>query len=237
MNYSKLEYFLSRPRITRYLLAAAGNQNLAADLYLDNLKLSQAFNPLLSVYEVSLRNAINKVLGIYFQDPDWIITEKLGFMVHPSLQTRDRFGNVTRVNDFLLKEVNKAENSIRRNNGYPSPDKVVAEVMFGFWTSFFDRNYSTILQGFPMRIFTSLPSGTSRSNIFDQLYRVRQLRNRISHNEAICFNGTGYECSEASRVYQIIINHLSWMDADIMLWVASLDNVQDQLDHMDNTYL
>ncbi|EMR04160.1 Abi-like protein [Cesiribacter andamanensis AMV16] len=231
MNYNKLQALFSSPRVTRYLIATAGkgskalNYTLATELYLDNLKLAQAFHPLLGVFEVVLRNALNDLLTAAFNDPDWIINEKYGFMNDPGLGDK-----------YMQQEVLKAEKSILRNKGIPNSSKIVAEVMLGFWTNFFDLKCFKVLNGLPRRIFVNNTSQISRSNIYNQLYNIRQFRNRINHNEPICFNGTGFDCSEAVAVHGFIIGILDMIDSDIEPWLALLNNVTTQLKHMANKY-
>ena len=76
MQFHKVEYFLSAPHTARFLAATGGDQQLAFQLYLDSLRLAQAFHPVLGLLEVSLRNALNEQLTIHFNDPDWIIHQK-----------------------------------------------------------------------------------------------------------------------------------------------------------------
>lgn len=50
-----------------------------------NVKIAQAFHPLLSSFEVILRNQLHYALACHFSDGIWIINQKSGFMVASSL--------------------------------------------------------------------------------------------------------------------------------------------------------
>lgn len=209
---------------------------MAAELYLDNLKLAQAFHPLIGILEVALRNALNERLANYLNDPDWIINQRNGgFMIDPSLRYRDRSGRWV-TNDFLIKSVSTAEKSILKNNGMPTSGKIVSELMLGFWTSFFDTTHYKLLQGRPIQIFSSLPPGASRKTVWNLLNDIRGFRNRMNHNEPLCFNGAGFSCAEANKVYQDLFMLLDWLDTDIRNWVTHVDGVQNQIQLMINTY-
>ena len=60
----------SRPRYNRYLNATGNNNERAKKLYNANIRLAQAFHPILSQFEVVLRNSLNISLSIYFSDPE-----------------------------------------------------------------------------------------------------------------------------------------------------------------------
>ena len=65
--------YLSRPRYNRYLAATANDKERAKKLYNANIRLAQSFHPILSQFEVILRNSLNLKLSAHFGDIDWII--------------------------------------------------------------------------------------------------------------------------------------------------------------------
>jgi hypothetical protein len=83
--------YFSRPRYNRYLNAAGNNREKAKRLYNANIRLAQAFHPILSQFEVILRNSLNIILSTHFADPDWIINQKTGFMRDNSLRNSHYF--------------------------------------------------------------------------------------------------------------------------------------------------
>ena len=224
MQFHKVEYFLSAPRIARFLAATGGDQQLAFQLYLDSLRLAQAFHPVLGLLEVSLRNALNEQLTIHFNDPDWIIHQKQGFMRHQSLRYRNRRGQLTN-RTHLLDKVMQAENTIRNSGKTPTAGRIISEVTLGFWTSLFERKQYRVLRGQPIQIFSGLPSGIGRADIANDLTSIRTFRNRMSHNQPICFSGNRYDCQAAGAVHQKVKEILSWLDSEILTWLAPVDDV------------
>jgi hypothetical protein len=66
-----LKYFLSGPRLNIYLAKANNDFDKSYRLYKLNIELSEAFYPILSVLEVSLRNSVDETLKLHFKDPYW----------------------------------------------------------------------------------------------------------------------------------------------------------------------
>jgi hypothetical protein len=93
MQIDAIKYHFSALRVERYLQATQHSAPRAIELYKLNLKLCQAFHPLLSILEVVLRNRINDVLSEHFDDTNWIINQKNGFMSDPSLTYYDKKKN------------------------------------------------------------------------------------------------------------------------------------------------
>jgi hypothetical protein len=87
------------------------------------------------------------------------------------------------------------------------------------------HNYR-LLKGKPIQIFQTLPSGFGRKEVNDQHDKVRRFRNRINHNEPICFNGDLIDFNETVEVHHSIINLLTWIDPEIIKLLSDLDKVQ-----------
>jgi hypothetical protein len=225
MKFQKTQSFLSIPRIDRYFVATGNSKTKAVRLYKTNLKIAQSFHPVLGVLEVVLRNKLNSVLAAYFVDPDWIINEKAGFMNHPSLRHRDRRTNRIVVNDYLKSSVEKSEKRLRKLRTPISSGKIISDQVLGFWTDLFEVHHYRLLLGRPIQIFNHLPAGHGRSDVVDRLTKIRQFRNRINHNEPICFNGNNIDFSYVEDVYASIIEVLSWIDPDLTSWIADIDSV------------
>jgi hypothetical protein len=212
MDYAKLERFVSKPRLDRFLLSCANSQVRTIQLYGANLQVSQAFHPVLNLFETFLRNRINEKFVVHFGDPAWIINQKAGFMSHPSLGPEF----------WLRKQVIAAEGRIR---GTITPGKIVAEQTLGFWTSLFDLKHYKLMSGYPIRCFAYKPSTVGRTDLVTVLRNIREFRNRIYHNEAICFKNVTIDFTHAQRVKTEIYNLLDWMDADLRSYVDQFDTV------------
>ncbi len=85
MNYQKFARLYSYSRISRYLKASKGNKKKAQQMYYANARLAQAFQPLISFFEVILRNQLHYAIAKHFGDVQWLINQKNGFMSDPSL--------------------------------------------------------------------------------------------------------------------------------------------------------
>lgn len=220
MEYSKLEYYLSQPRLNRFLLASGNSKIKAQKLYRANLRVSQSFYPILNLFEIFFRNICNYQVSSHFANPNWIITEKNGFMNDASL-TASRF--------FLKNSVVNAERIIRRKGGLVTAGKVVAEQSFGFWTSLFDTHHYRLIGGIVIHSFNNKPAGINRSILSQKLNRVREFRNRVYHNEPICFNGNAIDFTYAENIKDEIYELLSWIDNDLTNYVEYFDAIENKI--------
>ena len=216
MRYEKLEEFVSQPRLDRYLLSCTNDQARAKALYEANLRVSQAFYPILNLFETFLRNSINEKLSIHFGDTAWIINQKTGFMNHGSLAPTY----------WMKSQVSSAEKNTR---GTITPGKIISEQPFGFWTSLFEPRHYKLVQGFVIRCFPNKPSHINRLDIAKMLKDIREFRNRVYHNEAICFNNISIDFTHARSIKSDIFSLLQWMDSDLHSYVSQFDDVDNRI--------
>jgi hypothetical protein len=219
MKFEKVRLYVSVPRTDRYLVAT-GSKIRAVKLYKANLKISQAFLPVLAVLEVVLRNKVNTVMSAFYADPDWIISQKTGFMADPSLACS---------NYFIRKEVEKAERRMRIAGAAITSGKILSEQMFGFWTALFEKYHYKLLAGRPIQIFKSLPAGYGRSEVSKTLNRIRLFRNRLYHNEPVCFSGSTVSFQQATEIHQLIKDVLTWMDPELLDWIKDVDTITNKI--------
>ena len=185
MKYKKIVRLYSNSRVAKYYRATSGDKNKAVMLYFANMKIAQAFHPLLSSFEVILRNQLHYALAHHFSDGNWIINQKNGFMVASSLTHTNKRTKKQVTNRYLLTEVQKAEKKISDRGARITAGRVIAEQTLGFWHSFYEVHHYILLSGVPCTIFKKLPSGYGRKQVNDVITQVRELRNRINHNEPI----------------------------------------------------
>lgn len=225
MDYNKLEYFLSQPRIERFLKSTGNSKSKAQQLYRVNLRVSQAFYPILNLFEIFLRNSINNQVTSYFANPNWILTEKNGFMNDRSLSP-SKF--------YLKNSVQKAENIIRRKRGTVSSGKIIAEQSFGFWTSLFDPHHYRLIGGVVIHCFPNKPKQINRSLISQKLTKIREFRNRIYHNEPICFHGNTVDFSNAEIIRDEIFQILNWIDTDLAEYSEYFNGIESKIKLVNN---
>lgn len=168
MSEQEIKYYLSGSRLNVYLSKTNNNIERACRLYKSNIELSEGFYPILSVLEISLRNAVNETLKVYFQDEYW-------FKNNLPLE--------------FLPLVSEAIQKLTAQHKTITADRIIAELNFGFWNRLFNRHYARLLWK-PLRlIFKNTPKHLrQRDAIADVLYRIRTLRNRIYHYEPIFGN-------------------------------------------------
>lgn len=199
------------------------------ELYQSNLKVAQAFHPLIGSLEVIIRNSIHHQLSSFFSDSDWIINQKSGFMSHSSLTYTCKKTGKTITNSYFLKSVTEAEQKLTKKGINITSSKIISEQTFGFWTDFFESHHYKILRGRPIKIFKYLPREYGRTEILNELNRVRQFRNRINHNEPICFTGSAIDFTNAIAVYASISSLITWLDSELATWIGNFDDIKQTI--------
>jgi len=237
MKYKNFELHFSKPRLNRYYYAAGYSRTKAIRLYKQNLNVAQAMHPVIGIFEVVLRNSIQRAITEHFKDENWIMNQKEGFMSDKTLVFRNNPSKISTRNDFLKKEVLKAEKKLKlKCSNTPSMSinagNIIAEQSFGFWTNYFEPHHYKILKGKPIQIFSDLPQGIGRKEILNKLNAIRQFRNRINHNEPICFVDNKFSYSEIQAIHQSIYELLRYIDARLISFVESIDNTEDIFNHL-----
>lgn len=222
MNWTKHEDFFSAERMGRYLHACSEHMDVAIKLYKYNIKASQALYPILSIFEVSLRNALDRAICKFFNDKDWLITQRANFAYHP-LMVYENWDGVKRPDKYFGKKIAQMENLLLSRNTPVTHGKLLSEMNFGFWLKFFDTNAVRVLQGAPLNALINKP--TKNLTAIQQHFRsVRSLRNRIAHNESICFNKSGKICLENMANHESkIVEALGWLNTDLKLYSDKLN--------------
>lgn len=208
--------FLSKPRYNRYLKATNYDNNQAKKLYTANIRLAQSFHPILSQFEVVLRNCLCLKLSNYFGDIDWIINQKYGFMSNNSLKHS---------NYFIKRCVQKSENNLKNRSIPITSGKIISDQTFGFWLAFFLSHHYSLVGGQPIHIFPNKPSNEDRASLYSKLDEIRRFRNRVNHCEPICFSGQVIDCSEALEIRTKLYNLVEWIDPNLIPFFSKLDNI------------
>jgi hypothetical protein len=127
MKYCEFEELISPQRIGRYYNSCNQHVLKTISLYHANIRLSQAFLPILSYFEVVLRNRIDLHYRLrYVQSagkPDWLIAAALpgGFFAKGG----------------CLSSSEKILQAHARLGSRYTHDRLVAELSFGFWRFMF----------------------------------------------------------------------------------------------------
>ena len=208
MEYNKdfFEKVFSAERMARYFHKYPANPERAILHYKCNLKLSESMYVSLSVLEVALRNALSRELRKMTGRDDWYAV----FATIPGLRP-------------LNKYITLATRHIAGRHETVTPSKVIAELTLGFWVSLLNSEYELVLWKSLRKAFPYMPKrDRQRKNVSAPLNRFRDFRNRVFHNEAICWN-----INHVRGIHNELIEMLGWINKDIPAWVNKSDRFDE----------
>ncbi len=212
MKVKLIQRLISVPRFERYLIVAGNSGQRAIRLYKANLRVAKAFHPVLGLFEIILRNCLNEVLTLHFNDSDWALNKK-----HFLTQK-------------MNKEIGEVEKRLQGRNGLMTNSKIIADQNLSFWTHLLERQGFKKLGGSPIHAFKNRPKHINRANISSRLNEIRVFRNRINHNEPICFKADQINFLEAEKVYGLICEVLEWLDPEAKKLVFEIDAVKNEIE-------
>ena len=208
MEYNKefFEKVFSTKRMERYFSLYPGNENCAMLHYRCNLQLAEAFYVSLSVLEVTLRNALCRELETMTGREDWYAV----FPTTPGLAKLNRY-------------ITQASKQIAGRHESITPSKVVAELTLGFWVSLLNSEYERLLWKDLRRAFPFMPKHErKRKNVSAPLNQFRTLRNRVFHNESICWN-----LCRVEEIHREMVTMMGWINKDVPSWLEQTDRFHE----------
>jgi hypothetical protein len=214
MPNSQFHTAISTPRFQRYL-NACNTQERALALYRENIVLSQQLYGVIGVFEVVLRNSIDRHMSAK-QGDGWLenaVTEGGYFDVHPGCD--DTFHSV--------------QEAIQKLGPEFTHDRLIAKLTFGFWTYMFATKQFAAAGSILLEIFPHRPFGTKQKTVFQDLIKINDLRNRIAHYEPICFEKNEISTERAERRYYLIRKLLDWLGCKPDQILAGIDGVGHSL--------
>ena len=215
MNYSDYETAISSVRLNKYKLACGGDTNKAINLYRYNIRLGQKFYGLLNIFEVVLRNAIDRHYREYFNNVDWIEEQlRPGGMLHMYTQRE----TVQKCIDSLVQQ------------GKYSQDRLVSLVSLGFWTYMFTKVPFRLGGQNLLKIFPNRYPGMGQKAIYKEMLQIKDFRNKIAHHDGICFDRNCNKCTDFSRYhYGLVIKYLQFLGYNMNELLFGLDVVPDSI--------
>lgn len=170
-------------RMSTYLFAASDDLHLARELYLWDRVVSVSLLADLAILEVALRNAMSAQLKLKW-GAEWY--------ANPDVPLDDRTSSTL-------------SNAWGRITGIKTPDKLIAQCMFGFWRGLLDKgdhigrtprrvrcDYEVLWRGVLDKAF---PGGRAQAQAdgirWNREYalavvsRINDLRNRVAHHEPL----------------------------------------------------
>ena len=228
MRYLEFQDIMSHQRMSRYLTACNGNGRKAMTLYRHNLHLSQELFTVISCFEVSLRNAINKHYTRQLGN-DWLRDSIINGNVFSLPHCRITAGIIR-----------TAYNKLYFNRRY-THYKLLAEMDFGFWRYLFTQPQfyaagQTLLHVFPAKPRSTPAIQYNNTYVFNQLGQINDLRNRIAHHEPICFiNGfPTKDTTFARQHYTLILQLFQWMSINESALLYGIDHINSVCNQIDN---
>lgn len=204
-NKSYFEKVFSTKRMERYF-RLHGDEKRAIAHYQSNIELAESFYPCVSILEVALRNAISRELETMTGREDWYAI----FPTTPGLNNLNRY-------------ITQASKQIIGRHETVTPSKIVAELTLGFWVSLFNAEYELILWKPLRRAFPYLPKNLrQRKYVSAPLNSFRAFRNRVFHNESICWS-----MKRISEIHDQLYTIIGWINKDLPNWASSIDRVED----------
>jgi hypothetical protein len=186
-----VELALSPERLGTYLARTQGDKREAVLLYEKNTALSEALYGVLQGVEVTVRNAMHNTMTICSGRQDWYD--------HAGLCPAE------------LERVQEAKDKITQNGRPITPSRVVAGLMFGFWSALLAKHYSQTLwipclhRAFPRKAL-------GHRIVHERLSMIRFIRNRVAHHECILSR-------DLEDDYLKTLETVSWICSETAQWI------------------
>ena len=214
MPNSQFHTAISEPRYNRYL-AACGNKQRALKLYRANINLSQELYGVIGVFEVVLRNSIDRHMSRI----------KGSFWLEDAVSE----GGYLEANANCFDSYHAVQDAIQKLGVDYTHDRLIAKLSFGFWTYQFAVKEYAAAGSTLLNIFLGRPFGTRQKEVFKSLNKINDLRNRIAHHEPICFDGTTICIQRTKRRYELILEFLAWLGCNHSRLLYGIDGVKRTL--------
>lgn len=197
MKYKEYEVAFSPARLSRYKAACGGDTRKAMTLYRYNVKLCQKYYAVLNIFEIILRNAIDRHFRLYYNDLNWIEHQlQAGGMLAHSPQKTEALKHI--------RDLTK--------RGKLTPDKVVSAQSLGFWTYMFNKIPFNAGGKKILDVFPNKQVGLGQKAVYNELQDIKQFRNRIAHHEPICFDASwNRNMAYAQQNYKQILKYISFL--------------------------
>lgn len=233
MKIQELSFIFSAARIAKYQETSQLLSISCWDLYKLNIMLSKSFYPLLTLLEVILRNRLDQQLSNHFQDDNWIINQVDGFMCNQELYYYNASAGKMSLNTYLLTGIKEVSKKLKASGIPVTKNNLIAQQNFGFWVFLFKVKPYKVLRGVPIKIFRMHPKKYGRNEIWKTLMNIKSFRNRLYHNESICFKGNKLSLEEPKYIYDAIILLLMSLEPKLIEHLSDLDEVDDILARFD----
>jgi len=199
--FQHIEDILHAERIDSYRQDRA-DEAKTLSRYALNMALSEALYPVLQFAEIGLRNSVHKAMSDRCGTDAWYD--------HAN----------ARLPSWQSQKVVEAKRTLQSNRKQETPGRMVAELNFGFWTGFFNREHAQTGVGHYLarRAFPHAPTAEQNFNKLGQHWKkIRDLRNRVFHHERII------HWSDLDVLHLRILTVISWMSPELSDLASALD--------------
>jgi hypothetical protein len=197
ISFTAVKNALSDLRLNTYRLHQTEPDELVLARYRWNLALGQSFYPSIGLLEVTLRNNLHRVMTAHYSTDRWY----------------DQNPSVLRV--IEQEGIQKAKLQLLNTGKPEEPDRLIAELSFGFWTGLLGTDYEQQIWHRNANLAKAFPfipkKHRLRAKIAGMLKEIRVLRNRISHHEPI------FKMSRLPNVDINVQDLLQWLSPNMLL--------------------
>lgn len=202
-QFQAIETAISPSRLKRYMGAAERDRWFALQFYIWNANICEAFYMPIHIFEIVVRNSINKALVNKYQGT-WY--EHLHFLQWLDDDSRDI------LNRTVAKERQKHGANLTHEH-------IVSELSLGFWENLTKVSWKNqIWPNGIAQFFPNAPNTATIESINSKIQSIRTFRNRIAHHSAI-FD------KNPTRKLQIISEVITWSCVTTATWVNSTSGV------------
>ncbi len=208
MDRQYMQSVFSPERMHKYFGKHTPDEAKAIKHYQLNISASESFYPSLSIFEIALRNSLNRKLCDKFNTQDWY----LALATQPGLKD-------------LNREITMAQKHITKRHEVISGAKVVAELTLGFWVRILNAEYERILWKDLRKAFPNMSkTDRQRHNVSAPINKIRDFRNRVFHHEPILWN-----ISKVEQIHADIYTVCGWINKDLPDFIKTVDRFPETI--------
>jgi hypothetical protein len=194
LNISRLRVAFSEERFARYLTVADGDEQFAWTLYEWGLDVSAAFHVPLHAVEITLRNSVFESIA-RVHGRNWLTSPAGTIWLRQS----------------EIQMIDNAARQVSRERRAFEPGDLVAALPFGFWVGLVAGYHDQKL--WRQATYRAFSGRVKRRDLYDNLDRLRTLRNRIAHHEHLLNRQLDQDLDRVDSV-------LRSLNTEVATWVA-----------------
>lgn len=195
--FNKIQQALAAERLDAY--GPAHDPKTLICTYLWNIAVCESLYSPLQMAEIGLRNAINRVLTAKCGD-SW-------FDQLPLCQSQE-------------EALTAAQIYLAKHGKNRTPHRLISELSFGFWTSFFNKEHEStgLCHSIIKNAFPRASKYDRNSKLMHMRWtQIRELRNRVFHHEKIT------SAPDLKQQHQCILEVIRWMSPELAELESKLD--------------